>query len=197
MRRGFVTLISQKIKSFKVRIIKRLSKYFRHKSSGIYRPEADITTEETRTLPIDDITAKYALGYLFGLGDAVGCDRGVGIIVNDVDDLRELNTFTNMVCLSFKYVTVYTKNIESANAMGDFVYEKYGLPIMILSISEASRCRYPVIIDLVKGRVRYGRDLCIEGAEFKNGKFTGLRIGSRIVALSEFSENLKIKALPK
>ena len=197
MRRGIIALISQKIKSFKIRIIKVISKYFRHKSPAVYRAEENLKIEESRTLPIDDTTVKYALEYLFSLGDAVGCDRGVGIIVNDVDDLRELNTFTDTVCLSFKYVTVYTNNIDSANVLGDFVYEKYGLPIMILSISEASRCRYPVIIDLVKGRVRYGRDFCIEGTEFKNGKVMGLRIGSRIVELSEFSENSKIKALPK
>ena len=191
MRQKVISFISQKIKSFRVWISGLFAKFGLKKAEpGSYiRDKVEpkvIKAEEPRRIPIDDSTAKYALQYIFGIVNAAGCDRGVGIIVDDVNKLRERNSFIDIVCLSFRYVTIYTENIEAANTFGDFVYEKYGLPIMVLSISEAVRCRYPVIIDFVHGKVRYGRDLCIEGAEFdNNGKFLGLCIGSRTVQIPE------------
>lgn len=190
MREKALSFISQKIKSFKVFITGLFAKLGLKKAelgafSGDKKQEPlSIKPEETRRNPIDDSTAKYALQYIFEIVNTAGCDRGVGIIIEDVDKLRERNSFIDIVCLSFRYVTIYTENIESANLFGDFVYEKYGLPIMVLNISEAARCRYPVIIDLMRGKVRYGRDLCIEGAEFdNNGKFLGLCVGSRTVPI--------------
>ncbi len=190
MRQKIYSFISQKIKSFKIRIVSLISRLGRKKtaleSGGAKNKSEEVKSEKLSRVPIDDSTAKYAIEYIFGIVNTAGCDRGVGIIVDDVNNFRELNSFIDIVCLSFRYVTIYTDNIDSANMLGDFVYEKYGLPIMVLSMSEAVRCRYHVIIDLRNGKVRYGRDLCIDSAVAdNNGKVVGLCIGSRIVRIPD------------
>lgn len=195
MRQELILFISQKIKSLGRWIAGLFAKFgFASLSSEVKgnEKEAKALKDETpNKVPIDDYAAKYVLKYIFSIVNNTGCDRGVGIIVDDVNNLRERNSFIDIVCLSFRYVTIYTENLDTANRLGDIVYEKYGLPIMILSISEAARCRYPVIIDFVHGKVRCGRDLCIDGAITDNGgRLTGLCVGSRIVPVSDKSDRL-------
>ncbi len=88
---------------------------------------------------------------------------GIGIAAEDLNRLNGINTVMNFVCARFKYVTLYTAETEEAGRIADMIYAKYGLPIMVLDISEAANCRYPVTMDFDGSKLRYGRDMCIIG----------------------------------
>lgn len=125
---------------------------------------------------------EFIIEYVLKIANIKRYSSGVSIIVCDVDSLSGLNTVMNLVCTEFKYVTIYTENVYSAGAIADYVYAKFGLPIMVLGIEESARCRYPVIIDFVNNKLRYGRDVCITGtAKEKSGKTVGVYIGDRLV----------------
>lgn len=168
--------ISQKIKGLYARVKKAFLKLAERQNT--------VPRIEPKKRPIDDLTVKYALNYIFSIAGSASYEKGAGIIVKNIDELRERNTFSALVCTAFRYITVYTKCTESANEFADYVYERYGLPVMVMSIEEASRCRYPVIIDFVRGKVRYGRDVCVDGTLYgADGKMTGLTVGARIIKI--------------
>lgn len=72
---------------------------------------------------------------------------GIGIAAENLNRLSGINTVMNFVCTRFKYVTLYTAKTDEAGRIADMIYAKYGLPIMVLDISEAAKCRYPVTMD--------------------------------------------------
>ena len=174
----FFKFISQKIKDL-YHFIKEL---FYNKKILIEQQDRNkLTEKQTAEYPV-----KVLIGceYVLSLLNTPGFKAGAGIIVDDVDDLRGLNTVMNLVCREFKYVTIYTKNISAGNKTADYVYSKFGLPIMVLDVSESQKCRYQVIIDFNNGKLRCGRDLCVTGtAKDKNGDTVGLYLGERLVTV--------------
>lgn len=191
-------MVSQKIKSCLCRFIRALVANIRSDSANsrnTISEDIEPARIEPQRLPIDDITVKYALGYIFGLINSAAYDKGAGVVVVDIDDLRERNTFSGLLCKAFRYLAIYTENTESANIFADQVYEKYGLPIAVLDIDEAGGCRYPVMIDLVSGKVRYGRDVCVDGAVFEGEEPIGISVGSRVIPIKDEWRNTANKTI--
>ena len=178
----FFKFISQKIKDL-YHFIKEL---FYNKKILIEQQDRNKLTEKQTAeypvkVPIGCVNIEISIKYVLSLLNTPGFKAGAGIIVDDVDDLRGLNTVMNLVCREFKYVTIYTKNISAGNKTADYVYSKFGLPIMVL---ESQKCRYQVIIDFNNGKLRCGRDLCVTGtAKDKNGDTVGLYLGERLVTV--------------
>lgn len=177
--------ISQKIKD----LINRFKKHFL-----IVRVKPEISVSEKvklsepvdttpKRVPINDSNVKYALEYILNLAENKDVSFGVGILVKDLGDLSHKNSFSELICNTFKYVTIYTENMSSADRFGDYIYDRYGLPIMILGSSEFSKCKYQVIIDLVSGKLRYGRDICIDGVMYdRSDNIVGISSGKRIIS---------------
>lgn len=182
---SFFKFISQKIKDL-YHFIKELfynKKILLEQQNQNKLPEKQ-TAEYPVKVPIGCDNIELSIKYVLGLLNTPGFNAGVGIIIDDVDDLRGLNTVMNLVCREFKYVTIYTKNISAGNKTADYVYSKFGLPIMVLDVSESQKCRYQVIIDFNNGKLRCGRDLCVTGtAKDKNGDTVGLYLGERLVTV--------------
>ena len=182
---SFFKFISQKIKDL-YHFIKEL---FYYKKILIEQQDRTQLTENQTAeypvkVPIGCDNIEISIKYVLSLLNTPGFKAGAGIIVDDVDDLRGLNTVMNLVCREFKYVTIYTKNISAGNKTADYVYSKFGLPIMVLDVSESQKCRYQVIIDFNNGKLRCGRDLCVTGtAKDKNGDTVGLYLGERLVTV--------------
>lgn len=142
----FFKFISQKIKDL-YHFIKEL---FYNKKILIEQQDRNKLTEKQTAeypvkVPIGCDNIEISIKYVLSLLNTPGFKAGAGIIVDDVDDLRGLNTVMNLVCREFKYVTIYTKNISAGNKTADYVYSKFGLPIMVLDVSESQKCRYQVI----------------------------------------------------
>ena len=164
----FFKFISQKIKDL-YHFIKEL---FYNKKILIEQQDRNKLTEKQ--------TAEYPVKV------PIGCDN-IEISIKYVLSLLNTPGFKavmNLVCREFKYVTIYTKNISAGNKTADYVYSKFGLPIMVLDVSESQKCRYQVIIDFNNGKLRCGRDLCVTGtAKDKNGDTVGLYLGERLVTV--------------
>ena len=181
----FFKFISQKIKDL-YHFIKEL---FYNKKILIEQQDRNKLTEKQTAeypvkVPIGCDNIEISIKYVLSLLNTPGFKAGAGIIVDYVDDLRGLNTVMKMVSREIKYVTIYTKNISAGNKTADYVYSKFGLPIMVLDVSESQKCRYQVIIDFNNGKLRCGRDLCVTGtAKDKNGDTVGLYLGERLVTV--------------
>lgn len=185
MRRSLFKFISQKINAL-CALIRTLAKKIYSKKSICIGGSAGKALEPAQSIPrkepLSGVGIILALKYIFKIVNASEYEKGAGIIISDVNSIREMNTFLSLVCSAFRYITVYTENAESANKLADYVYDRFGLPIMVMTADEAPRCRYPVIIDFISGKVRYGRDLCIDGIFYDaNDSLLGISIGSRIV----------------
>lgn len=185
MRTNLFKFISQKINAL-CTLIKTLVKkiqsiklmYLGSSAAEGLNPQQSVPRKE----PLSDDGIILALKYIFKIIGSSDYEKGAGIIIGDVDSIRERNTFLSLVCSAFRYITVYTENVGSANKLADYVYDRFGLPIMVMTADEALRCRYPVIIDFISGKVRYGRDLCIDGVFYDaSDSLLGISIGSRIV----------------
>ena len=181
----FFKFISQKIKDL-YHFIKEL---FYNKKILIEQQDRNKLTEKQTAeypvkVPIGCDNIEISIKYVLSLLNTPGFKAGAGIIVDDVDALRGIKIVMNLLCREFKYVTIYTKNISAGNKTADYVYSKFGLPIMVLDVSESQKCRYQVIIDFNNGKLRCGRDLCVTGtAKDKNGDTVGLYLGERLVTV--------------
>ena len=132
----FFKFISQKIKDL-YHFIKEL---FYNKKILIEQQDRNKLTEKQTAeypvkVPIGCDNIEISIKYVLSLLNTPGFKAGAGIIVDDVDDLRGLNTVMNLVCREFKYVTIYTKNISAGNKTAYYVYSKFGLPIIVLDFS--------------------------------------------------------------
>ena len=135
---SFFKFISQKIKD----LYYFIKKLFYNKKILIEQQDRNKLTEKQTAeypvkVPIGCDNIEISIKYVLSLLNTPGFKAGAGIIVDDVDDLRGLNTVMNLVCREFKYVTIYTKNISAGNKTADYVYSKFGLPIMVLDVSES------------------------------------------------------------
>lgn len=176
--------ISQKIKN----LIKGFKKHFlvvrvRPKVSETSKIKIEQPKkEEPKRVPLNESNVKYALEYVLKVAEDNDVNLGVGILLGDSNDLCKQKSFTKLICTTFKYVTIYTDDIYAADKFGDYVYDKYGLPIMAIGSSEFLKCRYHITIDLVSGKLRCGRDMCIDGALYdKSEHLIGITSGKRII----------------
>lgn len=188
MKRVVLTLISQKIKKTKlffVGAVKSALAFLKNKRRTNFFNDvthAEVLEEKRIIKPIDELSAKKAMEYLLKTDDSFGALYGVGLVVQDVSGLKNINTLIDTLINKFRYLTIYTENLNSASHLADLVYEKYGLPIMLITQTEADKCRYPFKIDLNLGKIKYGQNTYVDGAEYDEaGSIIGLCFGKRIV----------------
>lgn len=103
---SFFKFISQKIKNF-YSFIKEVfykRKKLTEQENRNKLPEKQ-SVEYPVKVPISCDNIEISIRYVLSILNTPGFNSGAGIIIDDVDDLRGLNTVMNLVCREFKYVT--------------------------------------------------------------------------------------------
>ncbi|HIV85962.1 MAG TPA: hypothetical protein H9900_04040 [Candidatus Monoglobus merdigallinarum] len=180
----FFRIISQKLKQL-ISYFKRLLRNKKTETKGLKREE------QTKSLPVYPLRVPLDCGNIICAAEYAlksiktpAQNQGIGIVAKELGNISGLNSVMNYACMNFKYVTVYTDDKAHADALSDLIYDKYGLPVMILGAAEADGCGYPMVMDFDRGRLKYGRRRFINGALISaDGAVEGLCIDDSSVSL--------------
>ena len=100
-------------------------------------------------------------------------DTGIGIAIDDVSALKGVSEILDYACMRFKYISLYSSEMNKASEIADRIFIRYGLPITVLSTDEFTKCRHPVKVDFGSGKLRLGRDMCIVGTDAEGNIIRG------------------------
>lgn len=93
---------------------------------------------------------------------------GIGIFLPE--DAEKFMPAVDYACERFRYAALYSDDGEAVERAAERIYAELGLPLMTYGAEDFSKCRYPLLMDFARGRLRLGRDLCIIGTD-ENGSF--------------------------
>lgn len=114
-------------------------------------------------MPLNSETFPKAAEFALRAAGLNACDVGIGIAVGNINS--GINEIMDYACPQFKYVSLYSTEMNEASEIADRIFIKYGLAITVLSTDEFIKCRYPLKMDFNIGKLRLGRDLCIIGTD--------------------------------